>query len=277
MRISSYLRLIFVLTALLGHGRAAGADILWYKDLKQASAVAQRSDLPMFIDFWADWCAACKVMDADVYTDATVIKAFESRIIGVRLHFDLQPDMARKFSVEALPYLIFTNSYGTPLMYHRGLLEAEDLTNVVNAMPPLAEINRLDRALQKNKNSFPDLLAMARALRESGFFETSNSYYTRASKQRAVNTDAAVRESIFYDIALNWLELEDGKQAASAFEKCLKDFPKSAQKPDVLLGLGRAYALDDNAEKARRALTSLINDYPQSPAAAQAQTLLKSP
>jgi tetratricopeptide (TPR) repeat protein len=194
----------------------------------------------------------------------------------VRLHFDLQPAMARKFNVEALPYLVFTNSYGTPLVYHRGLLEAEDLTKVVNAMPPLAEINRLDRALQQDKETFADLLAMARTLRASGFFETSNGYYSRASKHRAIKADAAVRESILYDMALNWRELQDGRQAASMLERCLKDFPKSARRPDLLLGLGQAYALDDNAEKARRFLNAVISDYPQSRAAAQARTLLKS-
>lgn len=263
---------------LLGYSLSALAadEIYWYKDLRQASEAAQKADLPMFIDFWADWCAACKIMDVDVYTDAKVIDAFRRKIIGVRLHFDLQPDVARKYNVQALPYLLFTTSLGTPLVYHRGFLEAEDLAKVVEAMPPLAEINRLDRGLQKDRNNFASLLAMARALGASGFYESSNGYYDRASKHRSARSDAAARESILYDMALNALDLQDGKQAAAVLEKCLKDFPKSARRADLLLALGRAYALDENAEKARRSLNSLISDYPQSPAAAEARALLKS-
>ena len=261
--------------SLAGPAAAAG-DIRWYQDLKQASEAAQKANLPMFIDFWADWCAACKVMDADVYTDAKVIRAFEEKAIGVRLHFDLQPDIARRYNVPALPYLVFTNSYGTPLVHSRGLLNAEDLARILDAMPPLATINRLDRNLQADKDDFPSLLAMGRELRAAGFYESSNGFYDRASKHRAIKSDTATRESVQFDMALNWLELQDGKRAATILEKYLKDFAKSARKPDVLLALGRAYALDDKPDRARKALSSVISDHPQSGAAAEARTLLES-
>jgi hypothetical protein len=215
-------------------------------------------------------------MDAEVYPDAAVIRAFEEKAIGVRLHFDLQPDMVRKYNVPALPYLLFTNSYGTPLAYHRGLLEAEDLAEILNAMPSLAEINRLDRSLQEDKNDFTSLLAMAKELRAAGFYESSNGFYDRASKNRAIRSDAATRESILYDMALNSLELQDGTRAAAALEKCLKDFPSSARRPDFLLALGRAYALDEKHDRARKSLNSVISDYPRSGAAAEARTLLES-
>src|SRR5258708_31735769 len=108
----------------------------------------------MFIDFWADWCAPCKVMDAQVYANPRVIETFRNRIVSVRVHYDLQRDLARSFDVPALPYLVFTSSYGTPLLSHRGILTAEELVDVVNAITSIAEINRVDRSLQQDKNSF---------------------------------------------------------------------------------------------------------------------------
>lgn len=270
------IRPLLVALVLLGFAGSAAAEITWYNDLKKATAVAQRNNLPMFIDFWADWCAACKVMDDDVYTEASVIRVFEERIVGVRVHFDLQPDVARRYNVPALPFLLFTNSYGTPLIYHRGFLEAEDLTKVIEAMPALDEINRLDLALQRDKNDFDSLLAMSRLLRSEGFFEASNNFYDRAAKHRAVRSDAAAREAILFDMALNALELRDGRKAAVSLEKTLKDFPRSARKADMLVALGRAYALDEKAELARKSLNAVISEFPQSPAAAEAATILKS-
>ena len=234
------LRSLLAVVLLIGASAPAAAEIRWYTDYKQASAAAQKADLPMFIDFWADWCAACTIMDAEVYTDARVSKVFEAKAIGVRIHFDLQPDLARKYNVPALPYLLFTNSYGTPLLHSRGLLEAEDLAKIIEAMPPLDRINELDRALQANKNDAASLVAMGRELRAAGFWEASNTFYERASKQRAFKNDAVVRESVPYEMALNWLELQDGEKATAILSTWLKDFPNSARKADVQAALLRA-------------------------------------
>ena len=238
------MRSLLAAVLLISVSAPAAAEIRWYTDFKQASAAAQKANLPMFIDFWADWCAACKIMDAEVYTDAKVIEVFEEKAIGVRIHFDLQPDLARKFNVPALPYLLFTNSYGTPLLYSRGFLEAEDLAKIVEAMPALDRINELDRALQAKKDDAVSLVAMGRELRAAGFWEASNTYYERALKQRAFRNDAAARESVPYEMALNWLELQDGKKAAGILGKWLKDFPNGARKADVQAALLRARELE---------------------------------
>ena len=268
-----------LVTAVLLTGTAtadAATGIRWYTDLAEASGAAQKADLPMFIDFWADWCAACKVMDKDVYTDPEVIRSFEERIIGVRIHFDLQQELARRYKVPALPFLLFTTSHGTPLIEHRGYLDAKTLTAAVKAMPPLGEINRIERTLQHDKNDFASLVSMGRALREAGFYEVSSSYYDRAAKHPAAKTDDARRESVLVGLALNALEMQNGKAAAETLERCLQAFPNSPRRPDLMVALGRAYALDMKMDKARSVLTAVISEFPQSPAASQARSLLES-
>jgi thiol-disulfide isomerase/thioredoxin len=257
--------------------RAQDTEIRWVKDLAQASEMALKTNQPMMIDFWADWCGPCKVMDAEVYKNPALVAAFGEKMVGVRIHFDLQPDMVKKFNVPALPYLVFTNSYGTELMHQRGLIEASDLTAVVKAMPgDVTDFNRLDRILQEDKDDFKALAGMAAALRGSGFYDSSNTYFARALKQDAAKKDPAARESILFTIAQNSLELQDGKTAAKNLERCLKEFPRSAQRAEMLLGLGKAYSLDEKKDKAKKSLNSVIAEFPQSPAAQKAQVLLKS-
>jgi thioredoxin-like negative regulator of GroEL len=279
MTLAQLARLVLAFLAVLasGHEARAADGLLWYTDLKQASAAARETDRPMLIDFWADWCAPCQEMDRDVYTDPRVIEVLRRKVIVVRVHFDVQKEMVRKFNVETLPDLVFANSYGTPLLNHHGYLSAGDLARVVEALPSIAGINALDRTLQENKNDAAALLAMARTLRAAGFYESSTLYYRRASASEAVKTDAATVEAVLYDMALNHLALRDGKQAAGVLEKCLKDFRHSARRPEILLALGRAYTLSGLNEKARRTLDAMVRDFPDSAAAAEARLLLKTP
>ncbi|MEX2271842.1 MAG: thioredoxin family protein [Vicinamibacterales bacterium] len=270
-------RSLIVAMALLGYAvEARAGEISWYTDLKTASAAAQKANLPMFIDFWAEWCAPCIAMDAHVYTNPNVIAVFKRRIIGVRLHFDMHRELARTYNVGALPHLVFANSHGMPLVFHRGFLGAGDLTNVVNAIPPIAEINSLDVRLRQDRNSFADLLAMARALRTAGFFEAGTAYYDRASRHTRARTSAELRQSILYEMALSFLELRDGARAAALLEKSLKERPGSVAEPEFLLALGRAYVMSGMHAKARQSFDAIVRYYPQTAAAAKARVLMNS-
>jgi thioredoxin-like negative regulator of GroEL len=223
---------------------AAAAEIDWYKDLRAASAKAQESNRPMMIEFWADWCAPCKVMEAEVYPHPQVVAALSEKMIAVRIHFDLQTDLVRRFKVEAIPCIVFTNSYGTELLRHRGILEVEVLTAVIEALPAdVSELNRLDRVLQKDRNNFEALQEMASRLRSGGLYQMSTQFYDRAIKTDKARKSPTLREAILLEIGLNFLDLRDGKQAVAVFERCLKEFPKSENRLRLTEELARARRL----------------------------------
>ena len=218
----------------------------------------------MMIDFWADWCQPCKMMDAEVYVDPALRNAVNRKIVAVRINFDIQKDLTRAYNVQAIPQLVFTNSLGTELIHHRGFLNAKDLTSVVNALPAdVSELNRFDGVLQRDQNDFESLLAMSRMLRVSGFFESSSEYFRRAAGHEQARRSVKEREIILRELGLNYLELRDGRSAARTFERCLRDIPANESTPGCLLNLARAYTLDKQKAKAETTLKKLAADYPR--------------
>ena len=62
-----------------------------------------KSDLPVLVDYWAEWCGPCKMI-APLLDDAA--KQFEGRVIIAKLNVDDNPDTAAKFGIRGIPTLM---------------------------------------------------------------------------------------------------------------------------------------------------------------------------
>ena len=61
------------------------------------------SDVPVLVDFWAEWCGPCKMI-APILDEIATEHGERLRI--VKLNVDDNPDTARKFDVMSIPTLI---------------------------------------------------------------------------------------------------------------------------------------------------------------------------
>lgn len=76
-------------------------------------------------------------------------------------------------------------------------------------------------------------------------------------------------------MGLNSLEV-NGKQVAEASEKCLKEFPSSPHKPERVLNLGRAYAIAEKKDKAKKVFDRFSRQHPGSTESDKVKALLDS-
>ena len=96
-------------------------------DPESALAEARRNGMPVFVDFYATWCAPCHWMDRVVYSDPLLSEVAQG-VIMLRVDID-QPDgqaLARRFDVTAYPTLIHIAPSGKEAVRWVGPLNLRD-------------------------------------------------------------------------------------------------------------------------------------------------------
>lgn len=108
---------------------AGEKGIRWETAYEQAVERAKAEGKPVMIDFYADWCAACKELDKFTYSDPKVAAEAE-RFVSVKVDGTEEDDrilaLYEKFGVQGLPTIVFIGADGKVLEKPRitGFLEA---------------------------------------------------------------------------------------------------------------------------------------------------------
>lgn len=117
----------------------AGSDIKWLADETSALAAARQSGKPVFVDFAAEWCEACHVIEKTVFTNTEVASILNTKFIPLRIDVteanETNEKILQKFGVLSLPTLVFIDSSGKILENPRvhGVISTQDFLKVLNS------------------------------------------------------------------------------------------------------------------------------------------------
>ena len=89
------------------------------------------ADTPVLVDFWAEWCAPCKMV-APVLDD--LANEYDGKIKFTKVDVDTNPETAMKYGIRSIPTLLVFKG-GSPV------------DQLVGAVPKAVIKKRLDSAL----------------------------------------------------------------------------------------------------------------------------------
>lgn len=76
-------------------------------DNKNFHGVVLQSEIPVLVDFYADWCGPCKMMSPIL---EELSQEFDGKIKIVKINVDNNPELASEYGVMSIPNMIIFES-----------------------------------------------------------------------------------------------------------------------------------------------------------------------
>lgn len=198
-------------------------DISWHQVIDTA---VQNNNQPILIDFYAQWCGPCKLLDGFVYNEPEVIKELAD-VLTFKVDIDKPEYLKLKtdFNITLLPTLIWCDEKGREIDRFTGAVSAEEFLEIIRAFREGGNtFNRIIDLVEKKPEDPGLLFDLARRYAERGNEEEARVLYRRLMNLRFKADQRVVVDGM---LGLAALELNVGdperaiditRQAAKVYE-----------------------------------------------------------
>jgi thiol:disulfide interchange protein DsbD len=132
--------IVYASGAASARSRVRGEHLAWHFHQDELGAISQAraQGKPVIIDFWADWCTACKELDKTAWSDPRV-QAAAGRFVTLKMDGSQDTEVFQKvfekYAVVGMPTVVFIDSSGREVPQRiTGAVEAEEMLKYLESV-----------------------------------------------------------------------------------------------------------------------------------------------
>lgn len=176
---------------------------------KETTEAAAKTGKLIFVDCYTSWCAPCKWMDKNVFTDGNVAEFYNRNFINAKIDMEKGEgvDLRKRYGVQSFPTFLFINAKGEVVHRTGSKMSVQEfLEEGKKAADPKKNLSFLSQKYSEGERSLPFLL----------------DYYLVLNKSDRANADK-IAKNIVTDIAPEQLKTEFGWKTIQALARSESD------------------------------------------------------
>ena len=123
-----------ILMVLLPAGFAFSKKIQWYS-YDEGIATGYSEGKRIYINFHADWCVYCKVMEKETFQNPAVISYLNKFFISIKVDTEKETKISYKYGVRGLPDSWFLFKNGDRIGHAPGYIKPDKFMKILKSIP----------------------------------------------------------------------------------------------------------------------------------------------
>ena len=150
------------------------SQIKWAHDLSSAQALSLEKGKLIVLDFTASWCKPCRTMEKKLWSNSEMNKLADN-FIFVKIDIDSNQDLAMKYGVNSIPYVMVTNILGNNLWEEIGYSGNNNIyLKIFSQNPDVSQLNIKLVPFFKNDNTIADEFELGKSYQNLAKVQSKN-------------------------------------------------------------------------------------------------------